>query len=426
MGDDWLVLADDLTGAADCGIAFARRGARAVVAWGDHVPAAEDRRGVLSYDADSRGLSADAAAARHRVHVDRLLGPRTALFKKIDSTLRGQPAAEIAACLAGLRARGGRGFGVLAPAFPATGRTAVDGRLRVGGRPLEEAEVWRRDHTYASADLVDMLASAGLAGEVLPLAAVRSGGDALRRALASLAVRGGVVAVCDAEVQGDLARIAAASASLPTEMLHIGSAGLAHALADLASGLGRDPSPDIGAPGAGARRGGTLLVVGTLAAVSRRAARRAAEAGHVRHVPVAPALLLDEADAAGRHRLVGDLAQILSSGNDAMVEIAIDDSPDLSLGPRLAAALAACLHPVLPHAGALVATGGETAAALLTRFDVTGIRLVDEIEPGVCLGLTLGAVSLPVVTKAGAFGDEDSLTRIADRLRHPRQNGPMP
>lgn len=421
-----MILADDLTGAADCGIAFARRGARSVVAWADHAASTDDRRCVLAYDVDSRGLSADHAAARHRAHIDRLLGPRTPLFKKIDSTLRGQPAAEIAACLAGLRARGGRGFGVLAPAFPATGRTVVDGRLRVAGRPLEEAEVWRRDHTYASADLVAVLGSAGVVGEVLPLSTVRSEGDALRRVLASLAARGNVVAVCDAEVQDDLARVAAARASLPTATLSIGSAGLAHALADLTGGPGPDPTPDSGLRNAGVRRGGTLLVVGTLAAVSRRAARRAAEAGHVRHVPVAPALLLGRADAVERDRLIRILSRILASGDDAMVEVAVDDSPDLSIGPRLAAALADVLHPVLPHAGALVATGGETAAALLTRFGVTGIRLVDEIEPGVCLGLTLGAVSLPVVTKAGAFGDEDSLTRIAERLRHTRQTGPTP
>ena len=49
----------------------------------------------------------------------------------------------------------------------------------------------------------------------------------------------------------------------------------------------------------------------------------------------------------------------------------------------------------------LAATGGETAAALLARFGVNGIRLVDEIEPGVSLGVTLGEFSLPVVTKAG-------------------------
>jgi hypothetical protein len=63
---------------------------------------------VLTRDAETRRLSA-AAAARHRA----LLGgsrraARTALFKKIDSTLRGQPAAELAASPHVLRDQGQR------------------------------------------------------------------------------------------------------------------------------------------------------------------------------------------------------------------------------------------------------------------------------------------------------------------------------
>ena len=60
---------------------------------------------------------------------------------------------------------------------------------------------------------------------------------------------------------------------------------------------------------------------------------------------------------------------------------------------------------------------------LLSRFGVNGIRLADEIEPGVSLGLTLGRLSVPVATKAGAFGDKHSLVRISERLRAVRTKG---
>ncbi len=422
MDGDRLILADDLTGAADCAIAFAHRGATAIVGWGEH------RRGdyphVLSYDCDSRGLPAAAAAERQRDALHRLLDPGTLLFKKIDSTLRGQPAAEVAACVAGLRARFGRAFAIVAPAFPATRRTTVGGHVHVAGRALERTEVWRRDHTYASADLVAVLASAGLGGEVLPLSLVRGGSGPLRDAFASLMARGDVVAICDAESHDDLERIARASHPSAPWTLHVGSAGLAHAVAAVACGTPKAGVPKVGAPAAlpMPRRGGTLLVVGTLAAVSRAAARRMAAAGDVRHVPLPPALLLGP--EAAWEPVVATLAEALGAGGDVMVEIAVGDAPDLSIGPRLVEALARLLRPVLPLVGALAATGGETAAALLTRFGVDGIHLHAEIEPGVCLGLTLGAVSIPVVTKAGAFGDEDSLNRIAARLRHIRGSTP--
>ena len=94
----------------------------------------------------------------------------------------------MAAALAHIKSRSGSAFGVFAPAFPATGRTTVDGRVLVKGRALEEAEVWLRDHTYPNADLVDVLATAGIRGVKVTLATVR-GGD-LRATFARLARRG--------------------------------------------------------------------------------------------------------------------------------------------------------------------------------------------------------------------------------------------
>ena len=52
-----------------------------------------------------------------------------------------------------------------------------------------------------------------------------------------------------------------------------------------------------------------------------------------------------------------------------------------------------------------------------------GIELVDEIEPGIPLGLTLGEISIPAVTRAGGFGNEESLSGIISRLRFIRQTG---
>jgi D-threonate/D-erythronate kinase len=412
MAGRWLILADDLTGAADCAIAFGRRGRDAAVTWGEAGLVDADRPTVLSYDADSRGLSAEAAERRHAALLGRLLEPDRMLFKKIDSTLRGQPAAETAAAVAALKARAGTAFGIFAPAFPATGRTTVEGCVRVGGRPLEEAEVWHRDHTYETADLSAVLASAGIRAETIPLARVR--GD-LADALAQVAALGDVVAICDAETEDDLGRIARASLPGTPATFFIGSAGLAHALAAI------DRAPPTEPVRIAPSQCGALIVVGSLAAASRAAARNLAAEGRVTHLPVAPGTLLG--DAAGKAALAARIAGVTAAGGDVLVEIAMDGAPDMSLGPRLVQGLADALEPVAARIGAFAATGGETAAALLTRFGVSGIRLVDEIEPGVSLGLTLGRLSIPVATKAGAFGDADSLLRIGARLRTVRTEG---
>jgi uncharacterized protein YgbK (DUF1537 family) len=335
------------------------------------------------------------------------------LFKKIDSTLRGQPAAETTAMLAHIKSRSGPAFGVFAPAFPATGRSTIAGRVLVKGRPLEETEVWQRDHSYPNADLVDILASAGIRGEKITLATVRSG--ELRATFARLANKGDLIAACDAETDHDLHLIAEASQHTSPATFFIGSAGLAHALAGLDAGNAVEP---LRVPTSAS---GTLIVVGSLAGASRAAARMLAATGTVTHFPVALKTLLGE--KAGRSRLAADVMKRLSAGGDALVEIVLNDHPDMSLGPQLAQSLADALAPVAPAIGAFAATGGETAAALLSRFGVNGIRLADEIESGVSLGLTLGQLSVPIATKAGAFGDELSLIRISERLRTVRTKG---
>ena len=92
MTDRWLILADDLTGAADCAIAFGRRGQAAAVTWGEVSDASDHQLPVMAYDAASRGMSAADAAQRHADILARLCEPGRTLFKKIDSTLRVAPA----------------------------------------------------------------------------------------------------------------------------------------------------------------------------------------------------------------------------------------------------------------------------------------------------------------------------------------------
>lgn len=414
MSGRWLILADDLTGAADCAIAFGRRGLAAAVSWGEVKDERAARPPVFSYDADSRNMTGEAAGRRHARALSEHLEADRTLFKKIDSTLRGQPAAETAATIQHLKAHGRSGFGLFAPAFPGVGRTTVDGAILVQGEPLEDQEVWKRDHTYASADLVEALASAGVAAQKILLDEIR--GDGLGAALAAIAAKGDVVAVCDAQTDDDLARIAQASLGLTTAPFFIGSAGLAHALAEAA------PDEPVPAPKLQPSHKGTLIVVGSLAATSRAGARKLVDSGAVSYVGAAPELLLS-GEREGRVALGRDVAKRLEAGEDVLIEILMGASVDMSIGSRLAAGLASALEAVAPAVGAFAATGGETAAALLNRFGVNGIRLADEIEPGVSLGLTLGGLSVPIATKAGAFGDETSLTRIAERLKTVRTEG---
>ncbi len=406
----WLILADDLTGAADCAIAFARHGLAASVVLGVEVP--DDA--VLAFNADSRQLAPATAAACHRTLLEARHDGGAGLFKKIDSTLRGQPVAELAETIRVLRERGQGRLSVVAPAFPATGRTTEDGCIRLHGQALEDTPLWARDHSYTSANLVDVLKVVGLQVRLAALDIVRAGPDVLARFVRQGAESGLDAVVCDAATPGDLDVVAQATLPLADQVFWTGSGGLAQALARATT------QEDAAAATRVVVSGGILFVVGSIAEASRVASALLAADGGLLAEAIAPVTLSAGPVAPEWQAACRRITATLAGGGDVLVEIAADPAADLAKGAELARRLAALLQPAAPHIGAIFATGGETALALLDALGVSGIRLLDEIELGVPIGLTRGALTVPVVTKAGAFGDAQTLSRCLYYLRRLR------
>ncbi len=199
------LLADDLTGALDSAAPFAAVRGPVRVTW--RAPA-DDEPGDLALDSETRDADAGTAARRVARLAPWLAGASLA-FKKIDSRLRGQPAAEIAATVTAGRFR----TAVVAPAFPA------QGRVTRGARQL----VRRADGGWEDTG-VDLRGGLGRLGLAVAAAPPRPGGGLF---------------LCDAEAEADLAAIAARRPVLARPVLWCGTAGLARALA----GPAADPAP---------------------------------------------------------------------------------------------------------------------------------------------------------------------------------------
>ena len=413
MKQSWFVLADDLTGAADCAIAFAQNGMVSDVLFEGDAAAVSDAP-VLAVDAASRPLPAAEAAQRHAALLTRHFCKGMRLYKKLDSLLRGQPAAETAAAIRALRGMGGPVFAVLAPAFPATGRTTVNGCVLVNGMPLESTEVWARDHTYASGDLAAALKPEGVNVRNILLADVRKGAQTIAGMVTAAMEEGFDGVVCDAETQDDLAFIAEATHALAHRLFWVGTGGLAVPLA-------RMSRPEHGSCAVALPQGGhgLLLVVGSVVKVSREALRHVLVTPQVEHYSFTPQQLLGHADEALAAQGAA-IAAALAAGRDVAVEIAEVEHPNMALGGRLAASLARVLHKALESAA-----GGETAANLMAEVGIHGIRLVAEVESGVPAGMTLGRFSLPIVTKAGSFGTDRTLVSSLDFLRAAIKKGEL-
>ena len=405
MTERWLIVADDLTGATDSGAQFACRGLDTFVQWRDSRPAEET---VVACDLATRQLAPAEAAARHQAAVRRYLSPDRRLYKKIDSTLRGQPAAEIAALHATLRELSRPALGIFAPANPAMGRTTRGSCVLVNGKPLEDTETWRREHSYRDANLAAILRDAGLTVRTVTLDAIRGDRRALRAQFEGASES---IVACDAENDEDLANIVAASFDVAG--FFIGTAGLAKALAARAPALERKFRVGV------RPTSGVLTVVGSMASASHAAVRELASMPGVHRVCLSRKLLLATwqsgtrpPDAASR------IAEVLESGTDVVVEIEPASDTQAAPDSRLVEGLAIFLVPAMGHTSGLIVTGGETATALFAEWWAGGLFLAGEAEPGLALGvIPLQETQIPVIIKPGAFGDAGCLVRSLERLR---------
>lgn len=394
----WLIIADDLSGAADCAIGFAAHGARTVVTLDAAAVVEVGGADVVAADVDSRRLAPADAAARNLEAWRCGTAAHRRLYKKIDSTLRGNWAAETAAL------QPVAGLAVVAPAFPAMGRVTRDGRMFVSGQPLEDTDIWRLEGLTGPADMVARLAAHGLRTARISLYTLRAGVAAVQSQLATWQSEGYQAVVCDAETEADLLALAQASIDLATPAFWVGSGGLARALSAAA------PVRGVEAPAAAPRHEGPVLaLVGSMSGVSGRQAAYLCEQAGIDALVVPPQALRDGAHHPGWAASQQSIAECLMAGRDLLVSIGRDDAFDPAEGPQLSNALAQLVLPYFAHVGGLIATGGETARAMLAAAGIGALTLKREVEAGVPLSETVTGPTRRIATKAGAFGTDAAL-----------------
>lgn len=389
------IVADDLTGAADTTAPFAKAGLAVRLSL---EPEATIEPGVevLAVSTDSRAVAAEVAAARVG-EVTRRLRDHGAdqIYKKIDSTLRGNVGVET---LAVLDAMDDDAIALVCPAFPPTGRTVFGGRLLVDGVPVDRTSVGRDPVTPVTSSAV-AACFPGIDVDHVDVDLVGRGTDAVADALAATRRR---VVVADAVTVQDLQALAEAAATVEREVVLVGSAGLAGPAAALrvqeAVG-GKAPPP-------------TLVVVGSL----HDRAHTQLEALRATATVVQPDLAtIEDADVWEQQAL-----EVHARGDREIVLVSPQERGDPA---RVAARLGEVAVEVASDGvSGVVVTGGDIARAVLAASDGDGLDVIDEVAPGVPLGRIAGGrlAGTAIVTKAGGFGDDLVLRNAVDAIRRLR------
>lgn len=432
------ILADDLTGAGDTALQFFASGlAGEVWVWPelhDRLATARppDRAAVLALNTETRHLLPGDAAVR----VDRaarvlLRAGCTRFYQKVDSTLRGNLAAEILQVLRTLELE----LAVVAPAFPQSGRITVGGYQLVDGIPVN-ASVYGRDpitpvkHCHLPTLLAEQAEPASIG--LVELRDVMLGPEAIVTAIVRAVAGRKSLLVVDAARAEDLGAIARAMSLVPYRLLPVGSAGLARAM---------QPHQllDTGRAGNGAQAllgpaPPVLVAAGSLNPVTRTQVEAMSRTARVVELDVRALLL---GDTGALEHTFGLARQLLLGRQDVVLTTAASEAAvrrdaalarDLALGSVQAGTqVAAALGQVTARLAAeadlsgLILAGGDTAVAVCRALGAgraTALRVVGELMPAIPLGRMEGPRGpLRVVTKSGGFGPPDALVALGRSLK---------
>ena len=198
------VIADDFTGACDVAVQFKKQGLETVVLTDvDLLGSFKGVFDVVVVDTETRNFSSEDAYRKVRRAVKILRRNNVKLvYKKIDSTLRGNIGAEINAVMDELKDKAV----IVTPAFPDQKRTVINGQLLVNGIPLEKTEYARDPLSPVSDSRISMLVERQAKKKVgeIPLSRIRKDADFVVEEIQSLIEAGKRIIVADAEIQSCL------------------------------------------------------------------------------------------------------------------------------------------------------------------------------------------------------------------------------
>lgn len=394
------IIADDLSGGMDTGLQFAKRGASTILALrATDLAEAE----VLVISTESRDVSPEHSVKLIE-NAARLMHGRT-VYKKVDSTFRGNIGPEIKALLKATN----RERAIITPAFPEQGRVVVEGELFIDGRPFHRTPYARNlAWPISNASIVELLArQSGSFCTYVERQKVERGPWGLVRALESQVAQ---LTVVDAITREHLDIIAEAIVLSEGRWLPCGSAGLAGSWAKLLT-----PERPISAPRPVENSLPALIVSGSH---QKATASQVRQVKDKRKLPVVPFFTsggLQDPDLvvarAQEHLSIGQ-SVILSSAGEAFIRD-VQGQVAMALGQVAAALCAKC------EIAGLVLTGGAVALAVCDALDTAAIRIVSEVEPGVPAGVLQGGLADGkwVITKAGGFGSPDVFVKAMDYLQ---------
>ncbi len=398
-----MIIADDLTGALDTGLQFANAGLKTV-----YLPNHETLEScltttsadVLVVNSQSRSVSSQAAYQKVQKIAKKINGIQ--IYKKIDSTMRGNIGSELDALFDECELS----KVILTPAFPKLGRVVKNGEILAHGESLltsgfsEQTGIPIHNHipTLLRSQTNRSVSEINVDLQTLNTSQVC---DLIKEDSAE-------ILVFDAVTNKDLQRLGEAIHRLGQGFIGCGSAGLAHAIAGLLTVQSDKHSFSLSTP-----IPLTLFVIGsrhqnTIAQIEQILKRENVVAVEV---PVS-------GDTENTHNVTARTIELMHENINVVLRPGASQwmpSQSYEIADTLGAVALEIVKKVDPT---LVLCGGDTAHSVIRALDPSSLCILEEFRPGIPISILQGGIfhGKKVFSKAGGFGEAEIFAELLDSL----------
>lgn len=400
----YLIIADDFTGANDTGVQLANVGINV----GVRFSVSQLYMNSTVLDTETRNSSSIEATSKLEDMVSHIDFSRfDEIFKKVDSTMRGNIAAELRTLSHYYKPE----LIIFTPSLPDLHRTVKNGVLYVNNQNAMGTDFAQDPLKPIRTDKIEAVLQSAFPDKNIEYFGLKQ----VRQADFQINPNNQLCAF-DAETNFDLVKIVAAAKKLDKKVLWVGSSGLMSAL--LTKTFKVQPS---------------LALIGSVSEVTREQLHVAEKNGvKLVNIPIYEVYKQQSyqkyisaalnAFAEGRDVILMSSASYKRSELQKTIDsLRQSGFPADKVNDLTQTVLSGICRKVLKQikVSGLLVSGGETAKGLLKIAKANGARVISEITPGVpLLEIEDGELDgLRMITKAGAFGEENLILYAFKKLK---------
>ena len=423
------VIADDLSGANDTGVQFTKKGYSTIVSVLDErstimIP---DNLDVFVMDTETRELESKTVRKRLKSILEKInINKKDLVYKKVDSTLRGNVGVEIEVIMNILK----KDICIFNSSLPSQQRMTVRGYLIVDQKPLGLSEYSSNHLEQGENSFIPFLLKKQTDFPVgqIDLKDVTKGQETILSKINELSQKGNKIIVIDSTNEEHLKDIFASGLKLDRPVLFSGSAGLANHFPNTYSKK-EDLKIKIED-----NKGPVIVVAGSRNSILED------QVNYIKNRLNFTELKIDlEQVFSDKDRILDNYAaegiKAIKGNHDLVIHTAATYNEEKSINKKLMLKyhlsfreleikiktfLGELISKIIKNSDVrnLILTGGDTALGVCKELGISNFNVIDELLPGIPLAIAnCKNYNLNIVTKAGGFGKEDILYDLISKLK---------